>query len=182
MEKTKKTTFDTRTLVFVALMVAAQIVLERIISIDLGFARVTVGKVPVVLTGLWFGPVAGAVCGLVADVVGCFIAGYAVNPIITLSAMAWGVVPVLMLPTMKGSRTHRIVMMCVSLAITSVISTLVLTTIGLVAIGYHFDAIIVARLIQWAVLTPVSCVLVNALYFSPLTDMVQGGMARRAAQ
>lgn len=181
MEKKARTTFDTRTLVFVALMVAAQIVLERIISIDIGFARVTVGKVPVVLTGLWFGPVAGAVCGLVADVVGCFIAGYAVNPVITLAAMLWGVIPALMLPMMKGSRTRKMAVMCASLAITSVLSTLFLTTLGLVFIGYHFDAIIVPRLIQWAVLTPVSCVLVICLYYSPLTRMVQGGMAGRAA-
>ena len=41
----------------------------------------------------WMGPVAGGVCGLCADIVGCFLKGYAVNPFITLASILWGVLP-----------------------------------------------------------------------------------------
>ena len=44
--------------------------------------------------GLWLGPVAGGVCGLCADIIGCFMKGYAVNPFITVAAILWGVLPV----------------------------------------------------------------------------------------
>ncbi len=181
MEKNNKSTFQTRTLVFLALLVAMQIVLVRIVSIDLGFARVTIGNLPVVLAGMWFGPVAGALTGLVADVLGCFMRGYAVNPLITLSVIVWGVIPVWMSPLMTGSRTRKMVVMSLALLLTSVIGTVFLTTLGLVLMnGYDLRAILPSRLIQWAVLTPVYCVLVNALYFSPLTELVRGA-ARKAA-
>ncbi len=182
MEKNNHTTMNTRVLVYLALLVAIQIVLVRIISIDLGFARVTIGNLPVVLAGMWFGPFAGALCGLVADVIGCFIRGYAVNPLITLSVMVWGVIPVLMRPLMKGSKTRKMGMMCVALVITSIVGTVFLTTLGLVLMnGYHLAAILPSRLIQWAVLTPVYCVLVCTIYFSPLTNMVLSGTVGRTA-
>lgn len=182
MEKNNKSTFETRTLVFIALLVAMQIVLVRIVSIDLGFARVTIGNLPVVLAGMWFGPLAGAITGLVADVIGCFMKGYAVNPLITLSVIVWGVIPALMRPLMKGSRTRKMAVMCIALVIASIVGTVFLTTLGLVLMnGYNFYAIMPSRMIQWAVLTPVYCVLVNVLYFSPLTNLVTDGMARKTA-
>lgn len=174
--------WDTRTLVFMALVVAMQIVLSKVVSIDIGFARITVSNAPVVLAGLWFGPVAGGICGLVADVLGCFMKGYAVNPLITLSTMCWGVIPALMLPLIAGTKSRKIAMLSLSLVFTTICGTLVLTTAGLVLMnGYDLRAILPGRLIQWAVMTPVYCVLINALYFSPLTGMVRGGFARQTA-
>ena len=182
MEKTNKTTIDTRTLVFMALLVAMQIVLSKVVSIDIGFARVTISNLPIILSGLWFGPVVGGACGLVADVLGCFLKGYGVNPLITLSTMVWGIIPALMKPMMKGTKTRKIVVMCVSIFITTICGTLVLTTLGLVLMnGYNLTAILPGRLIQWAVMTPVYCVLACALHFSPLTDLVTSGTVRRAA-
>lgn len=181
MEK-NKTTFDIRTLIFLALLAAMQIVLSKVVSIDIGFARVTISNLPVILAGLWFGPIAGGTCGLVADVLGCFLKGFGVNPLITLSTMIWGIIPALMRPLMKGSKTRKIAVLCVSILITTVCGTLVLTTLGLVWMnGYDFAAIMPGRLIQWAVLTPVYCVLAAALYYSPLTDLVRAGAVRSGA-
>lgn len=59
MERNNKTTIETRTLVFMALLVAMQIILSKVISIDLGFARITISSLPTILAGLWFGPLAG---------------------------------------------------------------------------------------------------------------------------
>ena len=56
-----KMTWDTRTLVFLALLVAMHIVLVRLVVIDLGSYRITVGSVCTIIAGLWFGPVAGGV-------------------------------------------------------------------------------------------------------------------------
>ena len=85
--------FRSKTLVFLALLVAIQLVLSRVLVIDLGVYRITLGTVATVLAGLWMGPVAGGVEGAVADIIGCFMKGYGVNPLITLSAVAWGVIP-----------------------------------------------------------------------------------------
>ena len=72
-----------------ALLIAMHLVLTRVLVIDLGAYRISVGSVCTILAGLWLGPVAGGVCGLCADIIGCFMKGYAVNPFITVAAILW---------------------------------------------------------------------------------------------
>lgn len=181
MEKNKRAAWDTRILVFMALLVAMNIVLSRLLVIDLGFARITVGSVCTILAGLWFGPVAGGVCGLTADLLGCLLKGYAVNPLITIAAILWGTVPALVHSrAAKGKRTKKIAFLCLGIVLASVLSTLVFTTAGLVLInGYHFYAIIPGRMIQWAVMTPVYCAVTCAVYFSPITSVIVNGNGSR---
>ena len=81
-----------------ALLIAMHLVLTRVLVIDLGAYRISVGSVCTILAGLWLGPVAGGVCGLCADIIGCFMKGYAVNPFITVAAILWGVLPALAKP------------------------------------------------------------------------------------
>ena len=87
----KKQYWNVKTLVFMALLIAMHLVLTRVLVIDLGAYRISVGSVCTILAGLWLGPVAGGVCGLCADIIGCFMKGYAVNPFITVAAILWGV-------------------------------------------------------------------------------------------
>ena len=68
----KKQYWNVKTLVFMALLIAMHLVLTRVLVIDLGAYRISVGSVCTILAGLWLGPVAGGVCGLCADIIGCF--------------------------------------------------------------------------------------------------------------
>ena len=68
----KKQTWNVKTLVFMALLIAMHLVLTRVLVIDLGAYRISVGSVTTILAGLWLGPIAGGVCGLCADIIGCF--------------------------------------------------------------------------------------------------------------
>ena len=79
-----------------ALLVAMQLVLGRVLVIELGPYRISVGSVCTILAGVWLGPAAGAACGFSADLIGCFMKGYAVNPLITVAAILWGLIPALM--------------------------------------------------------------------------------------
>ena len=168
MHKNKQT-WSVKTLVFLALLVAIQLVLSRVLVIDLGVYRITLGTVATVLAGLWMGPVAGGVEGAVADIIGCFMKGYGVNPLITLSAVAWGVIPGLAGKLMaEKNRKVKTVVMCVAIAVSGVA--------GLVMIGANFYAIMPGRLVQFAIMTPIYCVLTSLLYFSPLTGMVVGNI------
>lgn len=173
-EKNAKSNWNTKTLVFMALMIAIHLVLTRVFVIDLGAYRISVGSVSTILAGLWFGPLAGGICGLAADVLGCFMKGYAVNPLITIAAVLWGVVPALFRPLLANKpRTEKLAFLSVSVVITAFFSTLVFTTAGLVLImGYNFYAIIPGRLIQFCIMIPIYCVLTCILYVSPLTGMI----------
>lgn len=175
----KNARWNVKTLVFMALLVAMHLVLTRVFVVELGAYRISVGSVSTILAGLWLGPVAGAVCGFAADIIGCFMKGYAINPFITVAAVLWGVIPALMKPLFaKKSKTGKMVGISVSVVITAVFSSLVFTTAGLVLImGYNFYAIMPGRLIQFAIMIPIYCVLTCLLYFSPLTSMVVGNVA-----
>ena len=86
----KKT--SVRTLTMLALLVAMSIVFSRVLSISTGFVRFNLGSLPVLLAGILFGPWAGFVVGMVADIIGGVLAGYAINPLITLGAASIGLV------------------------------------------------------------------------------------------
>ena len=176
----KKQTWNVKTLVFMALLVAMHLVLTRVLVIDLGAYRISVGSVCTILAGLWLGPVAGGVCGFASDIIGCFMKGYAVNPFITVAAILWGVLPALVRPLIANKKkTGKTVVICVSIVVTAILSSLVLTTAGLVImLGYNFYAIMPGRLIQFAIMIPIYCVLTCLLYFSPLTAMVAGDVAQ----
>lgn len=176
MQKNNHSVRNVKTLVFMALLVAMQLVLSRIFVIELGPYRITVGTVCTVLAGLWMGPVAGGICGGCADIIGCFIKGYAVNPFITLAAILWGVLPALAKKFYANrNRTGKTVGISLSIICTGALCSLVLTTAGLVIfLGYSFYAIMPGRLVQFAIMMPVYCVLTCLLYFSPLTSIVSG--------
>ena len=163
-----------------ALLVAMHLVLTRVLVIDLGAYRISVGSVCTILAGLWLGPVAGGVCGFASDIIGCFMKGYAVNPFITVAAILWGVLPALVRPLIANKKkTGKTVGICVSIVVTAILSSLVLTTAGLVImLGYNFYAIMPGRLIQFAIMIPIYCVLTCLLYLSPLTAMVAGDVAQ----
>lgn len=167
-------TFNVKTMVYMALLVAMHLVLTRVLVIELGAYRISVGSVCTILAGLWLGPVAGGICGLAADIIGCFIKGYAINPLISIAAILWGVVPALVRPALVNkTRTMKTVFISAGVLVCSVLSSLVFTTAGLVLImGYNFYAIMPGRLVQFAIMTPIYCVLTCLMYFSPLTKMI----------
>ena len=88
MKNNSKT--SVRTLVMLALLVAMSIVFSRVLTISTGFVRFNLGSLPVLLAALLFGPWAGFAVGAVADMIGGVLAGYAINPLITLGAGAIG--------------------------------------------------------------------------------------------
>ena len=159
-------------LVSVALMAALGIVLTRVLRVDLGFARFSLGHMASIMAGLWLGPVGGALSGGIADVAGSFLQGYAPNPLITASAVMWGVIPALTKGLIRGSRARKAAVLSISICVTSVICTLGLTYAGLVMIGYDARGILPARLTQFAAMTPVTCILACCLYFSPVTPFI----------
>lgn len=61
---------NTRRLVILAMMVAANIVLSRFLSISLWNLKIGFAFVPVVIAAILFGPIAGGIVGAVGDYIG----------------------------------------------------------------------------------------------------------------
>ena len=84
-----------RAMCLAGLLAAMSLILGKFLQIPTPFAefvRISFENLPVILAGLALGPLAGAMTGAVADLVGCLAYGYSINPLITLGAAAVGLV------------------------------------------------------------------------------------------
>ena len=91
--KPKSKLFTPHNLVLMAALTAMQIILARFLSIQVSDTlRISFESIPVVLTGMWLGPLAGAVVAVLADFLGTIIHGYgAWFPPLVLGPMAVGI-------------------------------------------------------------------------------------------
>lgn len=82
-----------RVLAFSAVLVAMSIVCGKYLAIRGGdILRFSFENLPILLAGILFGPFIGAAVGVVADLIGCVLVGYAINPLVTVGAALIGIV------------------------------------------------------------------------------------------
>ncbi len=79
-----------RVLVLLALFSAMSILLGKYLAVGTTMMRFSLENLPILLAGICFGPVAGMAVGLTADLVGCMMVAYTINPLVTLGAVAIG--------------------------------------------------------------------------------------------
>ncbi|WP_175438355.1 folate family ECF transporter S component [Fusibacter sp. 3D3] len=107
MQVRKKRLMSTSSLVKAALLAAISIVLTRVFSLmvplgGLPALRVGFGSVPIMLSGMLFGPLMGGITGFISDLL-----GYMMNPQgayfpgFTLSSALFGIIPGLLFKTLK---------------------------------------------------------------------------------
>lgn len=86
---------NVRVLAAAALLAAMSLILGKFLQIPNPFSnifRISLENLPIILAGVCFGPAVGGAVGVVADIVGCLLYGYTINPIVTLGAAAVGIV------------------------------------------------------------------------------------------
>lgn len=82
---------NTRVMIISGLFVALSIVLGKFLQIPIGDSiRISFENLPLMMAGIFFGPFVGGAVGIGADLVGCLLKGYAINPIITVGAASIG--------------------------------------------------------------------------------------------
>ncbi len=76
-----------------SLLVAISIVCGKYLQIGVGeVLRFSFENLPIILAGILFGPIAGVAVGVAADLIGCLMVGYAINPLVMLGAALVGFV------------------------------------------------------------------------------------------
>ena len=158
----KNTKNSTRTLTVLALLIAMSIVFSRVLSISTGFVRFNLGSLPVLLAGIVFGPGAGFAVGALADMIGGVLAGYAINPLITLGAAAIGLVGGLLWQKLPHAlRLGQRLLLSVLAA--HVVGSIVINSLALrILYGYAWS-VLAARIPNALVLTAVNTVLLRLL-------------------
>lgn len=91
--KPKSKLFTPHNLALMSALIAMQIILARFLSIQVSDTlRISFESIPVILAGMWLGPIPGAVVAVVADFLGTIIHGYgAWFPPLVLGPMAVGI-------------------------------------------------------------------------------------------
>ena len=155
----KKT--SVRTLTMLALLVAMSIVFSRVLSISTGFVRFNLGSLPVLLAAVVFGPGAGFAVGAVADIIGGVLAGYAINPLITLGAGSVGLVSGLLFQKLSSLRLG--LRLQISILAGHLVGSVVINSLALhIFYGYQWP-VLAARIPNAIVLSAVNTVLVRIL-------------------
>lgn len=171
----KKGIMDTRTMVKAGLLTALSIVLTRFmyIFVPLGGAqtlRISFGEVPVMISGLLFGPVVGGVTGAAADLIGVLVNSQgAFHPGFTLSSILWGVIPGLFYLLFRKAGTYEKIYSLKNIAIAVGFSyitvSLILNTIWLQQLySTGVLALLPGRIINTVVSIPLQSVIITTLF------------------
>ena len=140
-----------KVLVCSAVFAAISIICGKFLAISIGDTiRISFENTPIILSGFCFGPVVGLLTGLIADIVGCILRGYAINPLITFASVfigfAAGAVYSL---SKKANVTLRIL---TSVLICHSVGSVIIKTVGLsLMYGSPFVPTLLARTLNYII-------------------------------
>ena len=132
-EKTKKNrVFSAQRLTIMALMIALSVVLGKYLAINVTtMIRISLENLPIIISAIALGPIGGGLVALIADILGCILVGYEINPIVTLGAVTIGVLcGVIYKFTPLLGTIKRLIL---SVSISHLIGSVVIKTAGLAA-------------------------------------------------
>ena len=163
MSKNRTTFKDPKVLVLLSLLSALSILFGKYLAIPGGdVLRFSFENLPILLAALHFGPIAGVLVGVIADLLGCFMVGYAINPIVTVGAAAIGLVGGIV-PRLLPKGWPRLLRLVISVAAAHLIGSVLIKTFGLAAY-YNMPLIILMlwRLFNYAIIAVLE---ITLLYF-----------------
>lgn len=87
----KKRAIATKTIPFCAILIALGVIVARFLAIAPNEStRFSFESVPIFLSGVLFGPLAGAMVGFATDFIGCLFSPYGFNPLLILPPVLYG--------------------------------------------------------------------------------------------
>ncbi len=143
-----------RILVASAFLSAISVVAGKYLQIPVGeVLRFSFENMPVIMAGIAFGPFVGMCVGVVADLVGCLMVGFTINPLVTVGAGVIGFASGLcnyLLTRANASHTVKIIL---SVGIAHLLGSVVIKTVGL-AVYYSMPlwALMLWRLLNYVII------------------------------
>ncbi|MGH4050134.1 MAG: folate family ECF transporter S component [Clostridium sp.] len=161
---------NTRTFIFMGLLISIQIVLTRFFAIQTPIVRIGFGFIPIAIASVMFGPVLGGITAAFSDILGMMLFPKGIYfPGFTLSALLSGIIYGILL--YKKPKTMLRIIMAVTIIIIFV--DLGLNTYWLSIItGKGVLALLVLRLIKSIIMLPIQSLLIySCLKFIPQTKL-----------
>ena len=124
-----------RIMTSVAMLTAFSIILERFLPlVNTDTIRVSLGNVPIIIASIFFGPVAGILCGVISDIIGCFLNGYPPFPVLMLAPVTVGLLPGISARLFKNKQRNgisNILVLTCTMLVTNILASVIITTAGL---------------------------------------------------
>ena len=140
-----------KALIMTSIFAAMSIVLGKFLQIPIGDSiRISFENLPIMLASFMFGPIFGGACGLVADLLGCVLRGYAIIPLITVASCLMGIIPGVM--TRYVFRKSTTFFIIASGFISHIICSMTVKTIALHRVyGMYYALLIPTRVLVYTV-------------------------------
>ena len=153
--------FTVHTLVVSAVLIALNIVITRLLSVDVGAVRIGLGFIPIALGSMLYGPVPGAVIAVVSDLLGALLQGKGYWPGFGLSAALLGATYGLFL--YKREKSYKNISICVILQAVFIDALLGALWHNIFA-GTPYFAALTMRSLDAAVMIPIKIIFISYLW------------------
>lgn len=154
----------TRNMIFIALLIATNVVLTRFVAIQTPVVRIGFGFIPIALSAMLFGPMIGGLTATLADILGMIIFPQgAYFPGFTVTAFLGGIFYGLFLHNKPKTWLNILL----TALVISIVANLGLNTLWLSMLtGNAFIVLIASRIIKEIILIPIRVVLIYVTWYS----------------
>lgn len=131
----KREKISLNTMVRAGFLVAISIVMTRFAYVmiplaGVGALRISFGEVPLMMSGVMFGPMVGALTGIAADIIGFLINPQGpYYPGFTISSALWGVIPGLFVIYFKSRKKDMNIYSFKNMLIPSIVTTIIVSVL-----------------------------------------------------
>ncbi len=184
----QKTNLKIKKLTLGAMLVAMSVVIGIFCKSALNFAdgmfRVTFENLPIILSGVTLGPVAGGAVGLLSDILSYLLSGqaYPINPIVTIGAAVVGIVSGIVARYIV--RKRGVAQLLFSAMSAHLVGSVIIKSIGLFTI---YQWMVLVRIpLYLVIISPIEILVLCLLYkktsFKRLIDEIDKDMNKRGGK
>ena len=161
MKKRLSVRYITLSAMLVAMSVVIGIFCKSVLNFGGGLFRITFENLPIIISGIFFGPVAGASVGLLSDIISYLLSGqsYPLNVIVTVGAVSVGLVSGLV--ARFAVRERGIPQIILSGALAHVVGSMIIKPIGLFQ---FYQWAVLFRVPLYLVIAPIEIIILCLLY------------------
>jgi len=152
-----------------AILAAMSIVLGKLLAFNLTpVIRISFENLPVILSGIFFGPAVGASVGIIADLLGSLMVGYAINPIITIGA---GVIGLCSGTVSSFFQKKNLLSVILAVSLSHLLGSVLIKTAGLVFFyDMPFGATLLWRLLTYLAIGVAECLIIYLIVKNTALD------------
>ena len=147
----KRLSGNLQLLAVAAFLAALSIVCGKYLAFSIGTVlRFSFENLPILLAGMMFGPITGMLVGIVADLLGCVMVGYAINPLVTLGAACIGAIGGALFRMTR--KLPLLWQTCITVILTHLVASVIVKTYGLAQYyNMQFHILLLWRLLNYVI-------------------------------